>query len=226
MNDDDLKKKIIDGIKQDYFLLKKAQWMNFLGGFIAFFVTIGVINYQVASQKAKDVAKEIVTDEFVQEITNYKQQAKDSLSETQAIETKANKIFSDLNNNNKLSEIDENLDKITNELEKVQASSVKVYSKSVVFGKTADGQLINGTVDSGHRDYAITPNGAKRVVAAWWSLQDDASNSDALKQFSIGGTSGSDNDIVTINGSSAIFRVRKASSNPGLIRVLFYVLYM
>jgi hypothetical protein len=68
--------------------------------------------------------------------------------------------------------------------------TMRIYSQSIVFGQGA-----NEPFNTGFKDYTFTPDGATRVLGGWWSLQEDASASDSFKQFAIGGTSGSDNNI-------------------------------
>ena len=100
---------------------------------------------------------------------------------------------------------------------------VKRFSQSIVFGTGA-----NAPSTQGFEDYTFSPPDATRVIAGWWSLQSDASSSSssAFKQFSIGGTSGRDNDMPTMSETSVTFRVSKGDDDPGLIRVLFTVIYV
>lgn len=104
--------------------------------------------------------------------------------------------------------------------------TMRIDSTSIVFGKQGSGLPANEPADQGFKDYTFSPSGATRVLGGWWSLQDDASDSDAFKQFYIGGTSGSDQDTPTVNGKSITFRVTKKNNNVGLIRVTFFVSYI
>ena len=98
---------------------------------------------------------------------------------------------------------------------------MRTFMQSIVFGTGA-----NPPIGKGYRDYTFSPPGATRVIGGLWSLQDDASGSDMLKQFTIGGPSGNDNDIPDLGQTSITFRVAKKDNNPGLIRVCFFVLYV
>lgn len=100
---------------------------------------------------------------------------------------------------------------------------VKIFVQSVVVGTGA-----NPPSSAGSHDYTFTPPGSTRVLGGWWSLQDDASGSDAFKQFAIQGTTGTGggDDVPTPNGNSITFRVKKQNNNSGLIRLAFYVAYV
>jgi hypothetical protein len=99
--------------------------------------------------------------------------------------------------------------------------NMRTYMRSIVVGQGG-----NPPETQGYEDYTFKPDNATRVLGGWWSLQEDASSSDAFKQFCIGGTSDGDNDTPTIIGNSITFRVRKKDNAPGLIRILFSVLYI
>jgi hypothetical protein len=103
---------------------------------------------------------------------------------------------------------------------------MRTYMQSIVFGKQNNGNPANEPSGEGFKDYSFTPPGSTRVIGGWWALQEDASDSDAFKQFSIGGPSGSDNDIPDLETNSITFRVHKKNNGPGLIRVNFFILYV
>lgn len=100
---------------------------------------------------------------------------------------------------------------------------VKIFTQSVVVGTGA-----NPPLDRGVHDYTFSPTGSTRVLGGWWSLQDDASGSDAFKQFAVEGTTGTGggDDVPTASGNSVTFRVRKKDDTPGLIRLAFCVAYV
>ena len=100
---------------------------------------------------------------------------------------------------------------------------VKIFTQSIVVGTGA-----NPPSSTGYQDYTFTPPGSTRVLGGWWSLQSDASGSDAFKQFAVEGTTGTggSDDVPTASGNSVTFRVRKTDNNPGLIRLAFYVAYV
>lgn len=98
-------------------------------------------------------------------------------------------------------------------------SRIAVHHKSIVFGNGANPP----NDQQATKDYTFTLG--SKVIGGWWSLQQDASGSDAFKQFDIGGTSGSDNNVPTISGNKITFRVHK-SPGAGLIRVLFSIVYL
>jgi hypothetical protein len=99
--------------------------------------------------------------------------------------------------------------------------NMRTFMQSVVVGPGA-----NPPHNKGHHDYTFTPPNSTRVLGGWWSLQEDASGSDAFKEFVIGGNSGSDNNTPTINANSITFRVAKKDNTSGKIRILFCVLYV
>jgi hypothetical protein len=100
---------------------------------------------------------------------------------------------------------------------------VKISSQSIVVGQGS-----NPPFNLGFQDYTITPPGAVQALCGWWSLQDDASGSDAFKQFAIEGLTGTGggDDLPVANGASVTFRVRKKDNNPGNIRLALYVAYI
>jgi hypothetical protein len=95
--------------------------------------------------------------------------------------------------------------------DKLDFPVVQQFAGSIVFGMGA-----NEPRNQGFKDLSFTMG--RRVIGGWWSLQQDASGTDAFKQFSI--------DIPTIQGNTITFRVHKADNNPGLIRVMFVVLFV
>ena len=108
-----------------------------------------------------------------------------------------------------LSDLNNDLARLNTEFD---TSQIKLYTESRMFGS---GDAGGNPLLSQFTDVTITaPQGAK-ILAAWPIPQDNLGD---LSEFSLG------EEKPTLSGNRAVFRM-KGSGEPGLLRVLFVVLY-